>query len=95
MDNEVQQIAIPLNMNVDIQLGPDGHPWLRYQISAGAMTVSFVIPIEHAETFISKISEGTRMMAKKAVAKQADIVVPDFTGIAIANKNGQVESYEN
>lgn len=80
MDNE--QIAVPLSMHVDLQLGPDGHPWIRYQIGTPALSSSFVIPVEHAETFIEKLTEGTRLTAKKAVQKQADILVPDFTGIA-------------
>jgi hypothetical protein len=89
--DETQQVAVPLSMNVDLQLGPDGHPWLRYQIGTPALTCTFVIPCEHGETFIDKLSEGTRKTMKKAVSKQADIIVPDFTNLAI--KNGQ-ESYE-
>jgi hypothetical protein len=93
--DDSQQIAVPLSMNIDLQLGPDGHPWLRYQIGTPALTCTFVIPCEHGETFIDRLVEGTRLTMKKAVAKQSDIVVPDFTGIAVANKNGLVESYEN
>lgn len=93
--DETQQVAVPLSMNIDLQLGPDGHPWLRYQIGTPALTVTFVLPCEHGETFLDKLTEGTRKTMKKAIAKQADILVPDFTGIAVAGKNGAVESYEN
>lgn len=88
MDNqETTQIAIPLSMHIDLQLGPDGHPWIRYQVGTPSLTASFVIPVEHSETFIERITEGTRLTAKKATQKQADILVPDFTGIAVAGKN--------
>ena len=92
MANE-HTIAVPLSINIDLQLGPDGHPWIRYQIGHEALTVSFVLPCEHGETFINAITEGTRKTAKKAVAKQADIIPPDFTGIAVAGRNG--DSYED
>lgn len=92
---ETQEIAVPLSVNADLQLGPDGHPWLRYQINSGALTASFVLPMEHVETFINMVTDSGRKLAKKAVAKQADIIVPDFTNIAVADKNGRVESYEN
>jgi hypothetical protein len=91
--DDTQQIAIPLSLNVDLQLGPDGHPWLRYQIGTPALTCTFVLPCEHGETFLDKLSEGTRKTMKKAVAKQADIIPPDFSGIAVAGRNG--DSYEN
>lgn len=81
MSDENAQVAIPLQMNVDLQLGPDGHPWIRYQVGTPALTASFVIPLEHAETFIERLTDFTRKTAKKALTRQADISVPDFTGI--------------
>lgn len=86
-DNETTQIAMPLQMNVDLQLGPDGHPWIRYQIGTPALTSSWVIPLEHAETFIERITDYTRKTAKKALTRQADIVVPDFTGLKAVHEN--------
>lgn len=91
--NETQQVAIPLAINVDLQLGPDGHPWLRFQINSGPLTTSFVLPMEHGETFLDRMTEGIRSTMKKAMTRQADIITPDFTGIAVASKNG--DSYEN
>lgn len=86
-NNDATQIAVPLQMNVDLQLGPDGHPWIRYQVGTPALTASWVIPLEHAETFLERLTDFTRKTAKKAMSRQADIVTPDFSGIAAVTKS--------
>lgn len=86
MENETVQTAVPLSMNVDLQLGPDGHPWIRYQLGTPALTTTFVIPLEHLETFITWVTDKGRATAKKALSRQADIIVPDFTGLKVASE---------
>jgi hypothetical protein len=67
----------------DLQLGPDGHPWIRLQIATPALSISTVFPIEHAEAVVEQFTNGIREQAKKATQKQVDTITPDFTGIQV------------
>jgi hypothetical protein len=81
-----QEIAVPVQYRFDIQLGPDGHPWIRMNIGTPVITVTTVFPYENAEDVIFHITEGIRGCAKQAIAKKVDTVLPDFTGIKLVSK---------
>lgn len=81
--------VVPLQFNIDIQLGPDGNPWIRWQFGTPAMASTIVFPSEHAETIIDKMTEGTRKAVKKLHQKGPDIVVPDFTGIKVRHPTNE------
>jgi hypothetical protein len=84
MDNNKTYLSQPLQIMVDIQLGPDGHPWIRVQLATVGMTTSFVFPVESAEEVVSNLTDRVRRAVKDAFRKQSDIVMPDFTGIAVS-----------
>lgn len=78
--------VVPLQFNIDIQLGPDGNPWVRWQFGTPAMACTIVFPEEHSETIIEKMAEGTRKRVRELHKKAPDIVVPDFSGIKVRDK---------
>jgi hypothetical protein len=80
-------LSVPLQIMMDVQLGPDGHPWIRMQFGNTAMVVSLVFPIESSEEIIANVTKGIREAAKSAFKRQADTIPPDFTGIKDAWKN--------
>lgn len=86
---EKQYITQPIKLMFDVQLGPDGHPWIRTQFATPGMSVSIVFPIESAEEVVSSLTQGIRHAAKNALKRSADIVPPDFTGIKAAWNDGQ------
>lgn len=83
MNNGKTFVAQPLQIMIDIQLGPDGHPWIRMQFATPGMSTSIVFPHESGEDVINNITEGIRRQMKSATKKQVDTVVPDFTGIHV------------
>ena len=82
-ENSKQYVSQPLQFMIDIQLGPDGHPWIRLQLATPGMTTSIVFPNENAEDVISAITKGIRQAVGKVHKKQVDTIVPDFTGIGV------------
>lgn len=84
MENGSTRMAVPLRIMIDIQLGSDGHPWIRMQFATPSLSASTVFPYESAEDVISNITEGIRKQVKAASRKQVETVVPDFTGIQVS-----------
>lgn len=79
--NKQQYLAQPLQIMIDIQLGPDGHPWIRMQVATVGMSTSIVFPQENAEDVIANITQGIREQVKRAGKKKVDLIMPDFTEI--------------
>lgn len=82
MNEQVQQV-MPLQFAIDIQPGPDGNPWIRWQFGQPAIAATIVFPIENAETVIDAVTMGTRKAVKEAMQKNDKVIVPDFTGIKV------------
>lgn len=74
-------VVQPLQIMIDIQLGPDGHPWIRLQFATPGMSTSIVFPSENAEDVISNITEGIRKQITSVGRKSMETILPDFTGI--------------
>lgn len=85
INNNRQHVVQPLQIMIDIQLGPDGHPWVRLQFATPGMSTSIVFPHESAEDVISNITEGVRKQIRSLSKKAGETVVPDFTGIGVSN----------
>lgn len=81
----MSEIAVRVQYRFDIQLGPDGHPWIRMNIGTPVLTMTTVFPFENAEDVIANITDGIRGCAKKAMEKKVDTVVPDFSGIQVSS----------
>ena len=78
-------VAVPLQTSIDIQLGPDGHPWVRVSFSANCIASQIVFPVENAEDVISSLSEGIRRAVGMSVKKQIETIMPDFTDVEVSN----------
>lgn len=76
-----QYVAQPLQIMIDIQLGPDGHPWIRMQFATPGMSTSIVFPQENAEDVINNLTEGIRKQIRSIGKKSMETTLPDFTGI--------------
>jgi hypothetical protein len=88
MKDEKQYLAQPIKLMFDVQLGPDGHPWIRMQFATPGMSAQIVFPTESSEEVISTMTQGIRHASKNALKRSADIIQPDFTGIKGAFDNG-------
>jgi hypothetical protein len=86
---EKQYVTQPIKMMFDVQLGPDGHPWIRMQFATPGMSSQLVFPRESSEDVIASLTSGIRHAAKNATKRQADTVPPDFTNIKGAFDNGK------
>lgn len=82
-------VAQQIQMMFDVQLGPDGHPWIRLQFATAGMSVSIVFPSESSEDVIDSMTKGIRHAGKNAIKRQVDTVPPDFTNIKGAWDNGK------
>lgn len=85
MDNDKRYVAVPLQTMVDIQLGPDGYPWVRVSFSAACLASQIVFPVENSEDVIANLTTGIRQAVTKATKKQVESTMPDFTGIEVSN----------
>lgn len=81
-------VAVPLQTRVDIQLGPDGHPWVRISFNANCIASQIVFPIENAEDVIANLSAGIRRAVGMSVKKQIETIMPDFTDVGVENNGG-------
>lgn len=87
MDDKKTYVSQPLQIMIDIQLGPDGHPWVRMQLATIGMSTSFTFPHESAEDVIANFTTGIRKALKSVHKKEAEIITPDFTGIRANGPN--------
>lgn len=87
MSQDKTYVVQPLQTMIDVQLGPDGHPWIRLQFATPGMSTSIVFPHESAEDVIANISKGIRNAVKMSTKKQVELITPDFTGIGVV-ENG-------
>jgi hypothetical protein len=86
---ENQKVVVPLQVMIDVQLGPDGNPWIRMQFAIPSMSTSIVFPAENSEGVINMLAEGIRRAAKNATKRQVDTIPPDFTNIKSAWNDGK------